>query len=81
MASESLRERDENLLVVAAVQGYSSRHAISDHRAFELLRANGVLKLIREHYSTLHTQSLSESAEFAEDVMRWKQAESEALPR
>jgi hypothetical protein len=67
---ESVRERDENLLVVAAVQGYAARHAIPGGEAFDLLRSNGVLAMIRHNYATLHTQAFWESADFAEDVMR-----------
>ncbi|MDR1185992.1 MAG: DUF3791 domain-containing protein [Bifidobacteriaceae bacterium] len=70
-----MRQRDENLLVVAAVQGYAERHSIPGHQAFELLRSNGVLQTVRDNYATLHTQGLWESADFAEDVMRLKQAQ------
>lgn len=71
---ESVRHRDENLLVVAAVQGYSERHSISGRQAFELLRSNGVLKMVRDNYATLHTQGMWESADFAEDVMRLRRS-------
>jgi uncharacterized protein (DUF2249 family) len=59
--SESVRRRGENLLVVAAVQGYSERHSISGRQAFEVLRSGGVLEMVRDHYPTLHTQGLQES--------------------
>ena len=63
------RTRDENLLVVAAVEGYSRRHHICGHETIELFRQHGLLQLIRDNYPTLHTQSLDESVGFAEDVL------------
>ena len=61
--------RDENLLVVAAVEGYSRRHHIPASEAIDMFYNRGLLRLIRENYPVLHTQSLDESVDFAEDVL------------
>jgi uncharacterized protein YhbP (UPF0306 family) len=61
--------RDENLLVVAAVEGYSIKHGISAKETLTIFDQKNLIDIIRSHYETLHTQSLSESAAFAEDVL------------
>jgi len=61
--------QDENLLVVAAVEGYSRRHRIPAHETIQTFARHDVLRLIRESYPVLHTQSLDESVGFAEDVL------------
>jgi hypothetical protein len=63
------RTRDENLLVVAAVEGYSRRHGTPARDTIDLFSRNGILRLIRDSYAALHTQSLDESVEFAEDAL------------
>ena len=63
------RRRDENLMVVAAVEGYSFIHGMETKEAFDLLRRYNVFELLRSQYDTLHTQSLDESVSFAEDVL------------
>ena len=63
------RKRDENLMVVAAVEGYSFEHGMSEIEAFDLLSRHNVFNLIRSQYDTLHTQSLDESVSFAEDIL------------
>jgi len=65
-------ERDKNLMVVAAAEGYAVRHDMPTQSAFALLSKYGVTEAIRRHYNTLHTQSLDESVYFAEDMMKWK---------
>jgi len=65
-------ERDKNLMVVAAAEGYAGRHGIPTTDAFALLLRYGVVEAIRQNYNTLHTQSLDESVYFAEDMMKWK---------
>ena len=61
--------REENLLVVAAVEGYSRRHRVPARNTIKLFSHKGLLDLIRDNYPTLHTQSLEESVSFAEDVL------------
>lgn len=63
------RARDENLMIVAAVEGYSFKHDIEEKNAFDLFKQYGVFDLIRSQYDTLHTQSLDESVSFAEDII------------
>ena len=63
------KSRDENLLVVAAVEGYSLKHGISAKETISLFAQKDLMKIIRSNYGTLHTQSLSESVAFVEDVL------------
>lgn len=57
------------MMIVAAVDGYAHMHGISASEAFDILRKYDVFTLIRKHYEVLHTQSLDECAEFADDVV------------
>ena len=63
------RIRDENLMIVTAVEGYSFNHGIETEEAFDLFRRHNVFGLLRSQYDTLHTQSLDESILFAEDIL------------
>jgi hypothetical protein len=65
----SQREMDTNLMVVAAVEGYSLNHRIPCAEVIDRFNRHGLIQLIRSHYEALHTQSLDESVRFAEDVM------------
>jgi hypothetical protein len=67
-----IAEHDKNLMVVAATEGYASRHDMPTPVAFALLSKHGVTDAIRQNYNTLHTQSLDESVYFAEDMLKWK---------
>jgi hypothetical protein len=62
-------EHDKSLMVVAAAEGYAGRHGMSTADAFALLLEHGVTEAIRQCYNTLHTQCLSESVYFAEDML------------
>ena len=66
---DEMRAQDENLLVVAAVEGYSRRHHLPTKKVIELFVSCGLLQLIRQNYPTLHTQSLDDRVDFAEDVL------------
>ena len=66
-------ERDQNLMLVYAVEGYSSRHDLPEKDVLALFKKHGINQLIRENYNALHTQDLDESISFAEDVLSWKQ--------
>jgi hypothetical protein len=66
-------ERDQNLILVYAVEGYSWRHNLPEKDVMALFRRHGVNDLIRKNYNTLHTQDIDESISFAEDVLSWKQ--------
>jgi len=64
------RQRDENLMLVAAVEQYAQKYGIPTSASFALFRQYGVNTLIRRHYNALHTQPLDESFHFAEDVLK-----------
>jgi len=66
---DDTRTWDENLLVVAAVEGFSRRHHIPARDTIERFSRKGILRLIRENYPVLHTQDLDDSVDFAEDVL------------
>ena len=66
-------ERDQNLMLVYAVEGYSQRHSIPEQDVVILFQKHGINHLIRKNYNVLHTQDLDESISFAEDVLASKQ--------
>jgi hypothetical protein len=66
-------ERDQNLMLVYAVEGYSHRHNLSEIDVLSLFKKHGITNLIRKNYNTLHTQNFDECIKFAEDVLSWKQ--------
>jgi len=68
----SSTEREENLLVVVAVEEYSRRHGISAHETLGLFLKFGIIDSIRQCYETLHTQDIYECVEFAEDILKRK---------
>jgi hypothetical protein len=63
------KERDQNLMLVAAVEGYSQRYKMEPCDVLKLFIKNNINGLIRSQYETLHTQSLDESISFAEDIL------------
>ena len=63
------RKRDENLMVVTAVEGYSFEYGMDEKDVFDLFSRYNVFNLLRSQYDTLHTQSLDERVSFAEDVL------------
>ena len=65
-------ERDQNLMLVYAVEGYSQRHNLPEKEVITLFMKHGINHLIRKNYNALHTQDLDESISFAEDVLKWK---------
>ena len=65
----SQRERMQNLIIVAAVDGYAHAHGISALDAFDIFQRHDLFKVLRDNYETLHTQSLDESARFADDYI------------
>jgi hypothetical protein len=62
-------DRDKNLLVVCAVEGYAHRHNMTTPDTLRLFREYGVTDAIRQCYNTLHTQDIDESVYFAEDYI------------
>jgi len=68
-------ERDENLMLVVAVEGYSHKHNISPQDTLSLFMQNDVNKLIRRNSWALSTQAFDEPFLFAEDVLARKMKE------
>ncbi|MCL2721846.1 MAG: DUF3791 domain-containing protein [Treponema sp.] len=66
--------REENLLIVVAVEEYSRRHGISANETIKLFKEYGIFDSIRQCYDTLHTQDIYECVEFAEDILKRKSA-------
>ena len=66
-------ERDQNLMVVYAVEGYSHRHGLKEKDTLALFLKHGISQLIRKNYNALHTQDMNECISFAEDVLSRKQ--------
>jgi len=69
---QNQRLRDENLMIVVAVEEYSHKYKLTPQDALSLFMQNGIHNLIRKNYEALHTQSLEESFYFAEDVLARK---------
>ena len=67
------QQRDENLMLVAAVEQYAQKYGIPTVASFALFQQYGINVLIRQHYNALHTQPLEESFYFAEDIIKRKQ--------
>jgi len=70
----SSTEREENLLIVVAVEEYSRRHGLPAHETLRLFLKFGITNSIRRCYETLHTQDIYECVDFAEDILRRKSA-------
>lgn len=68
-------ERDMNLMVVEAVEGYAHNHKLHAKDVIKLFMSKGIITLLRSQYQALHTQSLEESIYFVEDVLRREQNE------
>lgn len=62
-------ERDKNLIVVYALDGYARNHGISTHEAVKIFKENDMFSLLRSQYEVLHTLALDESIQFTEDVL------------
>jgi len=65
-------QRDENLLVVFAVEEYARQHKISAHDTLGIFLKFGVTESIHQCYETLHTQGIYECVSFAEDILKRK---------
>ncbi|MDR1078699.1 MAG: DUF3791 domain-containing protein [Propionibacteriaceae bacterium] len=62
-------EREQNLIIVAALDRYAAEHDLTPLEAFDQFDRFGVFDLLRDNYATLHTQDLFEGARFAEDYI------------
>ncbi len=68
-------ERDMNLMVVEAIEGYAYNHNLKAKEVYELFSRKKIIPLLRSQFQALHTQSLEESIYFVEDVLRREQNE------
>ena len=68
-----LQQRDENLMIVAAVELYAKKYGIPTIESLMLFRQYNITTLIRRHYNALHTQPLEESFYFADDIIKRRQ--------
>lgn len=62
-------EKDKNLLVVTAVEGFAENHRLSEAEVYEKFSKYGIIDLVRAEYDALHTQPLEETVQFVEDVI------------
>jgi hypothetical protein len=62
-------QRDQNLMLVYATEGYARRHGISESEAFSLFKKYGINDYFRKYYGVLHTQDFDEDVFFAEDLI------------
>lgn len=71
-------EKNKNLLVVTAIEGFAEKHHLSEEEVYEKFSRYGIIDLVRAEYDALHTQPLEETAQFVEDVMsRYEAGETE----
>jgi len=73
MKTATTQQRDENLMIVTAVEQYAQKHNTPTAASYALFQKYGINTLIRQHYNALHTQPLDESYYFAEDIIKKKQ--------
>lgn len=66
----SRQEREENLIVVAAVEEYGLRKHMSVKDVLSLFERYNIVELLRSQYEVLHMMDLSEGADFAESVLQ-----------
>jgi hypothetical protein len=61
--------RELNLMLVYATEGYAKRHNISEYEAFNIFRQYGINNYFHKYYGVLHTQDFDEDVFFAEDII------------
>ena len=69
MTNMDQTEKNKNLLVVTAVEGFAERHHLSEEEVYEKFSKHRIIDLVRAEFDTLHTQPLEETVRFVEDVM------------
>ena len=63
------KEREQNLMVVAALDRFAEQEGLSLHDSVRIFRQYGIFDLLRDNYEALHTQGLYEGANFASDYI------------
>jgi hypothetical protein len=61
--------RELNLMLVYATEGYAKRHNISEKEAFNIFKQYGINNYFHKYYGVLHTQDFDEDIFFAEDLI------------
>lgn len=61
--------KDNNLIVIAAVEGYAQKHNMETAAVLQLFNEHNILPLIRSQYAVLHMLDLDEAEIFAEDML------------
>jgi hypothetical protein len=56
-------------MIVAAVDGYAAKYGLAIDQVFKRFWEYDVFNVLRSCHDTLHTQSLGESAAFADDYI------------
>lgn len=64
------RERDADLIVVAAVEEYGLRHCMPVKDVLSLFKKHDIMGLLRSQYEVLHMMDLSEGVDLAESALR-----------
>lgn len=72
----SLKEINQNLLIIEAIEGYAYRHNLTVKETYWLFRQYDLFRLVRENYEALHSQDLEESIYFCEDILNRIQMKS-----
>ena len=67
---QSGRKYDEDLIIVAAVEEFAVRHGMTSEKTVELFRKYDMFTVLRSEYAYLHTQPLTEGADFAENYIK-----------
>ena len=67
---QSGRKYDEDLIIVAAVEEFAARHGMTSEKTVELFRKYDMFTVLRSEYAYLHTQPLTEGADFAENYIK-----------
>ncbi|MCL2808261.1 MAG: DUF3791 domain-containing protein [Coriobacteriia bacterium] len=63
------RKRQENLIIVAAVDRYARTHGISSLQAYDIFNSYDLFNILRGNFEVLHTQGINEGARFANDYI------------
>lgn len=63
-------EQEKDLIVVTAVEEYSQAHQMPVRDVLALFIKHHVPEILRSQYEVLHMLDLSESAQYAEAVLR-----------
>jgi len=75
-------QRDLNLMMVYATEGYARRCGISESEAFNIFLRYSINDYFRKYYGVLHTQDFDEDVFWAEDLIeRAKERELQGAGR